>query len=88
MLLVYWLHMVCIIDLTRISHEHCVNLARAKKKQNDQRGRTQCHIYTLFTKGQSIQRPLLQYFGNGHSLLWSIAKTSKLTPPGLMRKAG
>jgi hypothetical protein len=42
----------------------------------------------MFTKGQSMQRHLRQYFASEHSLHSSLPKTLKLTPPELMRNTG
>jgi len=61
-------------DLARISHEHCVILFVLLEGQDILHKKVCLQIYTVFTKGQSWQRHLLQSFGNENSLLLFITK--------------
>jgi hypothetical protein len=60
--------------LTRNSHEHYVNWAVVVSLRYFQQACGTFQIYTMFTKGQSRRRHLLQCFGSKHSLLWITAK--------------
>jgi len=57
------------LSSTCISHEHCANLVGAQKIQYILEKLINSQIYTVFTKGQSMLRHLLQSFDSKHSLL-------------------
>jgi ABC-type branched-subunit amino acid transport system ATPase component len=67
-------HSSLVPQLTRISHEHCENLAVVNILRYFQQACGTFQFYTVFTKGQSGRRHLLQCFGSKHSLLWFTAK--------------
>ncbi len=48
----------------------------------------QLQIYTVFAKGQSMRRHLLQFLAVNIDYYSPLPKTSNLTPPELMRNAG
>ncbi len=80
--------------LTRIPHEHCIISINFLQFLYVVQSNMELHIFTMFTKGQSIRHHFLQYFGNKYRLLsestltYSLPKTLNLTPPELMRNPG
>jgi hypothetical protein len=76
------------LRLARISHEHCVNLEEMYKIHEILRKLIYYQIYTMFTKGQSMRRHLLQSLAVNIVYYSSLPKTSNLTPSELMRNAG
>jgi len=57
------------VILTRISHEHSVNLSTSQKGRNISKKQLSFQMYTVFTEGQSRRLHLLRSFGNEQSLL-------------------
>jgi hypothetical protein len=70
-----------LLSLARISHEHCVNLFNCKQFLYVERSHMELQIYTMFTKGQSIRRHFLQYFGSEYRLLSESTLTRSLRLP-------
>jgi hypothetical protein len=69
------------LDLTQISHEHCVNLFNSTQFLNVKQRDVELQICTMFTNGQSIRYHFLQYFGNEYRLLSESTITRNLRLP-------
>ena len=62
-----------------------VSFWRTPKRSNRLRQLICCQISTVFTKGQSMRRHLLQFLIMNIDYYSPLPKTSNLTPPKLMR---